>query len=49
MSLLAYIDPGTGALVIQVLAAAFLTVGVFGRRMLLAPVNVVKSMFRSSK
>lgn len=49
MTLLAYIDPGTGALVVQVLAAAVLTVGVFGRRMLYAPVNFAKSMFRGSK
>jgi hypothetical protein len=35
--ILAYIDPATGAMVIQIVVAAVLTGGVFFRKVLLAP------------
>lgn len=31
---LGYIDPGTGALVLQMLFAAIVTIGIFGKRLL---------------
>jgi len=36
-SVLAYIDPGTGSILLQVLIASFLTAGVFFRRILFTP------------
>jgi hypothetical protein len=42
---LGYIDPGTGALVLQMLFAALVTVSLFGKRLLAAPL----SLFRKPK
>jgi hypothetical protein len=36
---LAYIDPGTGAFILQIVIAAILTAGVAFRRLLVAPVT----------
>ncbi len=40
--LLGYIDPGTGALVLQILFAAFVTIGMFGKRLLTAPLSFLR-------
>ena len=39
--LLGYLDPGTGAIVLQVVVAAFLSAGVIFRRVLFAPIAAV--------
>lgn len=41
----AYIDPGTGSLILQALAAAVLGIGLFWRRLL----NYVKKIFGAEK
>jgi hypothetical protein len=39
-ALLAYIDPGSGAILLQVLLASVFTLGIFFRRLLLAPLRL---------
>ena len=45
-TILAYIDPGTGALVLQVVAAGVLTCGILFRKALLFPIAALSSVFR---
>jgi hypothetical protein len=40
---LAYLDPGTGAIVLQILIAAVLTTGVYFRKALLVPLYLLRA------
>lgn len=44
-TILAYIDPGTGALVLQVLVASVLTAGFFVRRTIARPFVLLRQFF----
>ena len=43
--LLAYIDPSTGAIVLQVIAAGLLTAGVIFRGIFFHPIRTLQSLF----
>ena len=45
MSLIAYIDPGTGALIVQVVIAVVATIGIVFRRVLLSPFYALRRLF----
>ena len=47
--LLAYIDPGTGAIVLQVVVATLLTMGAVFRRILLAPFAKLRGKNRQTE
>ena len=47
LSLLAYLDPGSGALVLQLVLAALLTAGVYFRRILLMPFSIFRKSQRT--
>ncbi len=42
LNLLGYIDPGTGALMLQVLAAGILTAGVVARKVVIRPLALFR-------
>jgi hypothetical protein len=42
---LAYLDPGTGAIVLQILIAAVLTTGICFRKILVAPLLLFRAFF----
>ena len=44
--LLAYIDPGVGSMLVQVIVAAIVTGGVFARRLLWTPIAWCAGKFR---
>jgi len=46
--LVSYIDPATGALILQGILAVLLTAGVYFRRVLLAPLTGIKKLFSNS-
>ena len=48
MGLIAYIDPGTGALIVQVIIAIVATIGIVCRRVLLSPFYALRRLFGNS-
>ena len=44
MGLLAYIDPGTGALIVQVIIAIVATIGIVFRRVFLSPFYALRRL-----
>ncbi len=49
MNFLSYIDPGTGALLLQIVVAAVAAIGLFFRKIFLSPFYTVVGFFKKSE
>ena len=46
---LAYIDPGTGSLLLQMLLAVIVSIGIVFRRIFISPFYAIVNLFKKSK